>query len=133
MSARIPSALLLALCALFPVGGCGDASPAEDEIPFEEQEPTKPIDRYAQAETAIPEEFRTRRRTQFGGEVDEALLAPHLARDRAPEVFRVRLETPKGDLVIECVRAWAPPAAWAHPLRCGPPSRSVPTTCSPAR
>ena len=28
--------------------------------------------------------------------------------DRAPERFRVRLDTTKGAVVIDCVRAWAP-------------------------
>ena len=30
---------------------------------------------------------------------------------RAPETFRVRLATTKGDIVIDCVRAWAPHGA----------------------
>ena len=30
---------------------------------------------------------------------------------RAPETFRVRLHTTKGDIVIDCVRAWAPHGA----------------------
>jgi peptidyl-prolyl cis-trans isomerase A (cyclophilin A) len=37
-----------------------------------------------------------------------ALLEPSLAGDRAPERFRVRFETTKGDFVIEAIRDWSP-------------------------
>ena len=36
------------------------------------------------------------------------LLAASLGLAQAPETFRVRLDTTKGPIVIECVRAWAP-------------------------
>ncbi len=40
-----------------------------------------------------------------------ALLAPTLARERAPERFRVRFLTTKGTFVVEVERAWAPNGA----------------------
>jgi len=39
------------------------------------------------------------------------LLDPSLAAERAPDAFRVKLETTKGDVVIEVNRAWAPNGA----------------------
>lgn len=44
-------------------------------------------------------------------ERDPALLDPSLAKDQAPEAYRVKLETTKGDVVIEVLREWAPNAA----------------------
>lgn len=40
-----------------------------------------------------------------------ALLDPSLATERAPDAFRVKLETTKGDVVILVNRAWAPHGA----------------------
>ena len=37
--------------------------------------------------------------------------APTAPAVRAPETFRVRMATTKGDIVIDCVRAWAPHGA----------------------
>jgi cyclophilin family peptidyl-prolyl cis-trans isomerase len=37
-----------------------------------------------------------------------AMLNPHLAREEAPDVFRVELETTKGTITVEFVRAWSP-------------------------
>src|SRR5262245_47571437 len=36
------------------------------------------------------------------------MVAPLAADDRAPDRFRVRLDTTRGAIVIDCVRAWAP-------------------------
>src|SRR6188768_1257022 len=36
------------------------------------------------------------------------ILAATLGIAPAPELFKVRLDTTKGPIVIECVRAWAP-------------------------
>ncbi len=40
-----------------------------------------------------------------------ALLDPSLATDKAPETFRVKMETTAGDFVIEVHREWAPRGA----------------------
>ena len=40
-----------------------------------------------------------------------ALLDPKLATDKAPETFRARLETTKGEVVVEVHRAWSPNGA----------------------
>jgi peptidyl-prolyl cis-trans isomerase A (cyclophilin A) len=40
-----------------------------------------------------------------------ALLDPRLAREKAPDLYRVRMETTAGDFVIEVHREWAPHGA----------------------
>jgi peptidyl-prolyl cis-trans isomerase A (cyclophilin A) len=44
-------------------------------------------------------------------EVNPALLDPFKADETAPDTYRVRLDTTKGDVVIEVRRAWAPNGA----------------------
>jgi peptidyl-prolyl cis-trans isomerase A (cyclophilin A) len=44
-------------------------------------------------------------------EPSQALLQPALAVEKAPETYKVKLETTKGDVVIEVTRAWAPNGA----------------------
>ena len=44
-------------------------------------------------------------------EVNPALLDPSLATEQAPEAYRVKLETTKGDVVILVNRSWAPDGA----------------------
>jgi peptidyl-prolyl cis-trans isomerase A (cyclophilin A) len=46
-----------------------------------------------------------------GGERNPALTDPTLATDTAPDVYRVKLETTSGDVVIEVYRKWAPMGA----------------------
>ncbi len=43
--------------------------------------------------------------------ISPALLDPALATERAPDAFRVKLETTKGDVVILVNRSWAPNGA----------------------
>lgn len=42
------------------------------------------------------------------GSADPGLLDPSKARSQAPDTFRAKFETTKGDFVIEVTRAWAP-------------------------
>jgi len=44
-------------------------------------------------------------------EPSPALLQPSLAVEKAPETYKVKLETTKGEVVIEVTRAWAPNGA----------------------
>ena len=46
-----------------------------------------------------------------GGEPHSALLDPSLAKATAPDSYRVKVTTTKGDFVIEVNRAWAPNGA----------------------
>ena len=45
------------------------------------------------------------------GKPNPALLDPSLAKEKAPEKFRVKFTTTKGDVVIEVVRSWSPNGA----------------------
>jgi len=45
------------------------------------------------------------------GSLDPGLLDPSLVTDTAPGTYRVKLETTKGDIVIEVNRSWAPNGA----------------------
>ena len=47
--------------------------------------------------------------TPAGG--SPALLDPSLAKEKAPDTYRVRLETTKGNVVLELRRAWSPEGA----------------------
>lgn len=42
---------------------------------------------------------------------NSALTNPKLASEQAPDSYRVKLETTKGDIIIEVVRGWAPHGA----------------------
>lgn len=46
-----------------------------------------------------------------GDSAHPALLDPSLAREPAPETFKVKLETSKGEILIDVVRKWAPNGA----------------------
>ncbi len=59
--------------------------------------------------TAQPEE-NTMQNTP-AAESGSALLNPALAKEKAPEKFKVRFKTTKGDFVIETTRKWAPVGA----------------------
>lgn len=85
--------LALAFALLLPA--CGGDGPPPDPPPAEPQEA---VDPYADAPVVEP-----------GPDGKHpALLAPHLARETAPETFRVVLDTTDGEVEIECVRAWSP-------------------------
>ena len=77
---RIPILLLLALAACSGDKQSAAISQGEEAAPP------------AQPETPDP----------------KLLLDPDAAAQTAPEKFQVRLETTKGDVVVECVRDWAP-------------------------
>ncbi len=62
-------------------------------------EETKKTEEKARSTAAVPDV------------VNPALLDPTLAREKAPDAFRVKLETTKGDVVILVNRSWAPRGA----------------------
>jgi peptidyl-prolyl cis-trans isomerase A (cyclophilin A) len=118
--------VLLAVAGLL-VGACGpneepgDASEIEISIGSGETTPTEsadadadagdigeapmgPVDEWTETERTVPEIPDAWRRLG----VTEELIAPWLSREQAPDVFRVKFETTKGDIVVECVRDWSP-------------------------
>jgi peptidyl-prolyl cis-trans isomerase A (cyclophilin A) len=50
-------------------------------------------------------------RTETPADRNPAILDPSLAKEEAPEQFKARFSTTKGDFVIEVTRDWAPHAA----------------------
>jgi peptidyl-prolyl cis-trans isomerase A (cyclophilin A) len=49
--------------------------------------------------------------SKSGGERNPALLDPSLAKEKAPDKFKAKFTTTKGDFVIEVTRDWAPNGA----------------------
>jgi peptidyl-prolyl cis-trans isomerase A (cyclophilin A) len=95
--------LLLALClALFVVWGCGGTAPAVEEAAAEEQvdeeEPTAEPESAASAD-AEPEP------------VPEPEPPPPAAYEKPAGAITVKLETTKGDIIIDVVPVWAPKGA----------------------
>ncbi|MBI5537531.1 MAG: peptidylprolyl isomerase [Deltaproteobacteria bacterium] len=67
--------------------------------------PSAPAPQPSKAE-AVPASTPTA--TQSAAPVNPALLKPEAAKEKAPEKFKVKFTTTKGDFVVEATRAWAP-------------------------
>jgi len=91
---------VLAAFAVSAAAGCGKKSPdaAPDAAPAAAVPAAAPA--AAPAQTAAP-----------AAAANPALLSPETATAKAPDVYKVKLATTKGDLVIEVHRAWAPNGA----------------------
>ena len=83
----------LSICAAIALAGCG-GSPEPEKTPATTQ-PARPSAPAAPA----------------AGAVEAALYNPALASDEAPSQFRVKVETTKGNFVVEVHRDWAPRGA----------------------
>lgn len=113
---QIFTVLLIGLL-LFIVAGCGGEEPEEvapeEEIPVEEQIPSPD----ESPGTEPPAEDKTKQEDQpVDGvmedeeemDLSKALTNPALANQTAPDSFRVRFETTKGDFVVEATREFSP-------------------------
>lgn len=80
---------LLAVAAAFALAACDQKSEAP--------EPAAPAAAPAQ--------------TMPTAAANPALLSPEKATEKAPEVFKVKLATTKGDMIVEVNRAWSPHGA----------------------
>jgi peptidyl-prolyl cis-trans isomerase A (cyclophilin A) len=83
MNHGIPSFFALAILAILPACGRNERGAQAPGAPVPSPSPT----------------------------ADSPLLAPERATAQAPEVYKARLTTTKGDVVIEVHRAWAPRGA----------------------
>ena len=78
---------LLAIAAAFAVSACDKKSDT------------------AQAPAAAPAQ------TMPAAAANPALLSPEKANEKAPDVFKVKVATTKGDMTVEVRRAWSPNGA----------------------
>jgi peptidyl-prolyl cis-trans isomerase A (cyclophilin A) len=63
------------------------------------------------SETAAPVPAAAPAQTMPTAAANPALLSPEKANEKAPEVFKVRFSTTKGDMIIEAHRSWSPNGA----------------------
>ena len=67
-----------------------------------------------------------------GGVNKAALMDPSKLTEKAPETFKVKFETSKGDFVVEATRAWSPVGA-VDSGACPPAHRAVPAAHARSR
>jgi peptidyl-prolyl cis-trans isomerase A (cyclophilin A) len=91
------TAISLILTVLFAAFIVGCRRP-EPPVPVETEEAAPPKEAVTAPDPAITAEETARKK----------LLDPAQMNERAPETFRARFTTSKGDFVIEANRAWAP-------------------------
>ncbi len=104
----MPAAAALTLL----LAGCAE-EPKPVEKPAEEA--AKPPEKApAEAEEAKPAEEKAeapKPKPAPKPPTKKALLNPSALRERAPDVYKVKFETSKGDIIIEVNRSWAPRGA----------------------
>lgn len=109
-------ASLLSIAALLAFApACDKQKAGSDEEAAEQQaEESGESDESAESEGASSEETGESDEMAAGGEsaeVDEALLKPEEADEKAPETFKVKFETSNGEFVGRFHRKWAPNGA----------------------
>lgn len=65
----------------------------------------------APAQTAAPVTAAAPAQTMPVAAANPALLSPEKANEKAPEVFKAKFSTTKGDMIVEVHRAWSPNGA----------------------
>jgi peptidyl-prolyl cis-trans isomerase A (cyclophilin A) len=65
----------------------------------------------ANADDGKSKDQKTETKDQAAGEQHPAMLKPALANKTAPDEYKVKFETTKGDFVVKVVRAWSPNGA----------------------
>ncbi len=103
----------LAILSVFLVGCAREPEPAEEEpageeaaAPAEEQPADEP--EAAEAPAAEPEPPKP---APTASADRKSLMNPSALKEKAPDVYRVKWETSKGDVLIEVDRSWAPKGA----------------------
>ena len=95
--------LILAVLLAALIAGCS-RKPSEQAPPAEIEKPAIPVETEAPPKEAVPvltpEEA-----------AKQKLMTPAALNERAPDTFRAKFTTTKGDFVIEVTRAWAPNGA----------------------
>jgi peptidyl-prolyl cis-trans isomerase A (cyclophilin A) len=94
----------MAIFSLFLVGCAGEPEPAEppakeEAAPPPETKAPEPPKPEPEPEPAKPKPTAT------------SLMNPSALKERAPDMFQVKFETSKGDVLIDVTRSWAPKGA----------------------
>ncbi|HVR73953.1 MAG TPA: peptidylprolyl isomerase [Planctomycetota bacterium] len=94
-------------------GGTARGTPAADEskAPKSEVKTAEPAAGDAASEKKGIEAVKPPPSTPPAAAPTAALMDPALAKEKAPETFKAKFATTKGDFVIEVTRAWAPNGA----------------------
>jgi len=97
-----------ALCA----AACNTAkAPAESEKPAAASKPSTPATQAAAPSTQAAAPASAAAEAAAPGDATKPLFNPSLATEKSPDTFSVKLETTKGDVVIDVTRAWSPNGA----------------------
>jgi len=96
--------LIVTLMFAVLIAGCS-RKPSEQPAPPEIEKPAPP------EEIEAPPEEKPAVAVTPEEEAKNRLLNPSLLNERAPETFRAKFTTSKGDFIIEVTRAWAPNGA----------------------
>jgi len=90
----------------------GQAPPSPPSVPeVKEPPPTPRPEKPPELEPAKPKEIARPGKPSMPAAPSAALLNPALATAKAPEQFKVKFETTKGDVVLQVNRSWAPRGA----------------------
>jgi peptidyl-prolyl cis-trans isomerase A (cyclophilin A) len=103
---------VLFFAVTMPVSGCEDDPESNlPAAPPAKREANKSEPSQAAAESKDAKDSKQTKEKESKGESSPALLDPSLAKDEAPESFKVKFVTTKGDFVIAVTRDWAPNGA----------------------
>jgi peptidyl-prolyl cis-trans isomerase A (cyclophilin A) len=119
---RGAKALGILLTAALVFGGCSSTPPvdkaatekaaaekaAADKAAADKAAEEKAAAEKAAAETAPAEKAETKKAEPAESPSKASLLNPATLNARAPEAYKARLSTTKGDILVEVTRAWAP-------------------------
>lgn len=114
---RLASSLAVVAALSLPIApGCtnsdAEQKDAEDaqgqKAPADKKVPQDPSGKDASAEKTTPETSPPKKEAATP---HPAMLDPKLANETAPDTFKVRMSTTKGDFTIEVTRDWAPRGA----------------------
>jgi peptidyl-prolyl cis-trans isomerase A (cyclophilin A) len=100
----------LAVLSLFLIGCAPEPEPAEEPPAAEEAAPP-PEEPAAEEPPAEPAEAPEPPKPAPTKTAQKSLMNPSALKEKAPEVYRVKWETSRGDVVIEVTRSWAPRGA----------------------
>ena len=109
MRLTVVSLIFTVMLAAF-IAGCS-RKPSEPPAPPEIEKSAPPAETEAPTLTEAPAEEKPATTLTPAEAAKKRLLNPSLLGEKAPEIFRAKFTTSKGDFVIEVTRGWAPNGA----------------------